>query len=259
MLLQVLDDGRLDRRSGPHGRLHERRDDHDVRTCRAIRTSSSSRSSSTASTTSSDSGRSPRSTSTDRHRSSSSVCAAARRTSDHARRHRRRDGPLAREGYDPAFGARPLKRVIQREIGDRAAMLILDGNVGEGGTIVRATPATDGALRVTRRGGTPLDADRNSRATGRADCSCFLPLAASRVPPPGDGDWFSAGYAAGDRPLDAGPIRPAPADADRSGRGSTMSTRPPSTCASRRASGSPRPCAAGGSSGRRTRFLTPRH
>ena len=29
---------------------------------------------------------------------------------------------LAREGYDPAFGARPLKRVIQREIGDRAAV-----------------------------------------------------------------------------------------------------------------------------------------
>ena len=30
---------------------------------------------------------------------------------------------LAREGYDPAFGARPLKRVIQREIGDRAAVI----------------------------------------------------------------------------------------------------------------------------------------
>ena len=34
---------------------------------------------------------------------------------------------LAHEGYDPAFGARPLKRVIQREIGDPAAILILDG------------------------------------------------------------------------------------------------------------------------------------
>jgi ATP-dependent Clp protease ATP-binding subunit ClpB len=46
---------------------------------------------------------------------------------------------LAREGYDPAFGARPLKRIIQREIGDPAAILILDGTVGEGGTItVRA-------------------------------------------------------------------------------------------------------------------------
>lgn len=43
---------------------------------------------------------------------------------------------LAREGYDPAFGARPLKRIIQREIGDPASILILDGSVGEGGSIV---------------------------------------------------------------------------------------------------------------------------
>ena len=43
---------------------------------------------------------------------------------------------LAREGYDPAFGARPLKRIIQREIGDPASILILDGIVAEGGTIV---------------------------------------------------------------------------------------------------------------------------
>jgi ATP-dependent Clp protease ATP-binding subunit ClpB len=43
---------------------------------------------------------------------------------------------LAKEGYDPAFGARPLKRVIQREIGDRAAVLILEGKVHEGGSIV---------------------------------------------------------------------------------------------------------------------------
>jgi ATP-dependent Clp protease ATP-binding subunit ClpB len=43
---------------------------------------------------------------------------------------------LAKEGYDPAFGARPLKRVIQREIGDRAAVLILEGKVHEGGSII---------------------------------------------------------------------------------------------------------------------------
>jgi ATP-dependent Clp protease ATP-binding subunit ClpB len=43
---------------------------------------------------------------------------------------------VAREGYDPAFGARPLKRVIQREIGDRVAVAILEGKVGEGDTVV---------------------------------------------------------------------------------------------------------------------------
>jgi ATP-dependent Clp protease ATP-binding subunit ClpB len=42
---------------------------------------------------------------------------------------------LANEGFDPAFGARPLKRVIQREIGDRAAVLILEGRAPEGATI----------------------------------------------------------------------------------------------------------------------------
>jgi ATP-dependent Clp protease ATP-binding subunit ClpB len=54
---------------------------------------------------------------------------------------------LAREGYDPAFGARPLKRVIQREIADRASLLILEGEVVEGGTIlVRAGGADDGLV-----------------------------------------------------------------------------------------------------------------
>lgn len=45
---------------------------------------------------------------------------------------------LAREGYDPAFGARPLKRIIQREIADPAAVRILDGSLSEGGTITVA-------------------------------------------------------------------------------------------------------------------------
>ena len=42
---------------------------------------------------------------------------------------------LARDGYDPSFGARPLKRIIQREIADPAAILILDGGIAEGGRI----------------------------------------------------------------------------------------------------------------------------
>jgi len=43
---------------------------------------------------------------------------------------------LAAVGFDPDFGARPLKRVIQREIGDRASVLILEGQVGEDSAIV---------------------------------------------------------------------------------------------------------------------------
>jgi ATP-dependent Clp protease ATP-binding subunit ClpB len=42
---------------------------------------------------------------------------------------------LAREGYDPAYGARPLKRVIQREVQDRLAEAILAGDIQDGQTV----------------------------------------------------------------------------------------------------------------------------
>jgi ATP-dependent Clp protease ATP-binding subunit ClpB len=42
---------------------------------------------------------------------------------------------VARVGYDPDFGARPLKRVIQRELADRLALDILEGRFGEGDTV----------------------------------------------------------------------------------------------------------------------------
>jgi ATP-dependent Clp protease ATP-binding subunit ClpB len=43
---------------------------------------------------------------------------------------------LAREGFDPAFGARPLKRLIQREIGDQLAMALIEGRFADGDTVV---------------------------------------------------------------------------------------------------------------------------
>ena len=42
---------------------------------------------------------------------------------------------LARIGYDPAYGARPLKRVIQRRIADPLALALLEGRYGEGDTV----------------------------------------------------------------------------------------------------------------------------
>ena len=42
---------------------------------------------------------------------------------------------LAKEGYDPAYGARPLKRVIQQKILDPLSIEILDGRIHEGQTI----------------------------------------------------------------------------------------------------------------------------
>jgi len=51
---------------------------------------------------------------------------------------------LATRGYDPAFGARPLKRLIQREIGDRLALFLLEGKYAEGATVLVDAPAGAG-------------------------------------------------------------------------------------------------------------------
>ncbi len=51
---------------------------------------------------------------------------------------------LAKEGYDPAFGARPLKRVVQREVADKLAIQLLDGTFGED-AIVHVAVSSDGA------------------------------------------------------------------------------------------------------------------
>ncbi len=59
-------------------------------------------------------------------------------------------GVLAREGFDPAFGARPLKRVIQRELGDRLATALLDASVAEGDSVVVDVDPTTGELRLDR-------------------------------------------------------------------------------------------------------------
>ncbi|HEU4998323.1 MAG TPA: hypothetical protein VFT68_05210, partial [Lapillicoccus sp.] len=42
---------------------------------------------------------------------------------------------LALTGYDPTFGARPLRRLVQKEIGDRLAKALLSGEVRDGGTV----------------------------------------------------------------------------------------------------------------------------
>jgi ATP-dependent Clp protease ATP-binding subunit ClpB len=50
---------------------------------------------------------------------------------------------LAKRGYDPQYGARPLKRLIQREVQDPLAMRILEGEFGDGSSI-KADLAADG-------------------------------------------------------------------------------------------------------------------
>ncbi len=56
---------------------------------------------------------------------------------------------LVREGYDPTYGARPLKRTIQRRVLDPLALRVLEGDFIEGDTIVVGAGA-DG-LTFTKR------------------------------------------------------------------------------------------------------------
>ena len=64
---------------------------------------------------------------------------------------------LADEGYDPVYGARPLKRVIQNSLQNELAELLLAGDIGDG-EVVHVSAGADGLLvgdRVARSNRTP--------------------------------------------------------------------------------------------------------
>ncbi|MBE6484340.1 MAG: ATP-dependent chaperone ClpB [Actinomycetaceae bacterium] len=63
---------------------------------------------------------------------------------------------LALDGYDPAYGARPLRRLIQREIGDQLARMLLAGEAKDGDTVVADARGFDIEALVAAPGG---DAD----------------------------------------------------------------------------------------------------
>ena len=58
---------------------------------------------------------------------------------------------LANAGYDPVYGARPLKRVIQRSLQDPLALMLLEGRLGDGETV--RVDAGEGGLMIQ---GTPV-------------------------------------------------------------------------------------------------------
>ena len=81
---------------------------------------------------------------------------------------------LADAGYDPVYGARPLKRVIQRNLQDPLAELILGGEVLDGDTV--QVTARDGHLIVNGHdvdGGT-FGAFRGPGGTGIAPGSAAI-------------------------------------------------------------------------------------
>jgi ATP-dependent Clp protease ATP-binding subunit ClpB len=54
---------------------------------------------------------------------------------------------IAREGYDPVYGARPLRRHIAREVETRIGRALLSSDIQEGATI--RVDAADGQLTIT--------------------------------------------------------------------------------------------------------------
>ncbi|MER7671016.1 ATP-dependent chaperone ClpB [Kitasatospora sp. NPDC096128] len=62
---------------------------------------------------------------------------------------------LALTGYDPAYGARPLRRLVQSAIGDQLARAILSGQVHDGDTVL--VERDDESDRLTVRGRGPLE------------------------------------------------------------------------------------------------------
>src|SRR5207247_11426010 len=54
----------------------------------------------------------------------------------HVRRPDRAKDVRVREGYDPAYGARPLKRTVQGRVRDPLALRVLEGDFVEGDTVV---------------------------------------------------------------------------------------------------------------------------
>ena len=128
-----------DRRPGPHGRLHQHGADHDVEPPRRADRATSSPSSSTAST------RSCASTPLTEADLSRIVSIQLGRLRSRLAERRLslevtaggRGGAGPRPGFDPDFGARPLRRVIQRQVEDPLALALLEGRYPEGSTVDR--------------------------------------------------------------------------------------------------------------------------
>jgi ATP-dependent Clp protease ATP-binding subunit ClpB len=56
---------------------------------------------------------------------------------------------LVNTGYDPAYGARPLRRLVQTAVGDKLAMAILSGEVHDGDKVVIGTQPDGEGLTLT--------------------------------------------------------------------------------------------------------------
>jgi ATP-dependent Clp protease ATP-binding subunit ClpB len=76
---------------------------------------------------------------------------------------------LAAVGYDPSYGARPLKRAIQKELETPLGRLLLKGEVKDGQTVIADHDGASGGLKFTVK--TPTDAKRDKESDSRKRAS----------------------------------------------------------------------------------------
>jgi len=67
-------------------------------------------------------------------------------------------GWLAQRGFQPEFGARPLRRTIQREVDNKLSSMLLDGRLLPGQHVTVATEGDELAFRVADRDQTQVPA-----------------------------------------------------------------------------------------------------
>ncbi|MFJ2668922.1 ATP-dependent Clp protease ATP-binding subunit [Nocardia fluminea] len=72
---------------------------------------------------------------------------------------------LSERGFQPEFGARPLRRTVQKELDNRVSRLLLDGGLDPGGTVKVDTAADDLVVTAMNPGGEP---DTNGAAPASA-------------------------------------------------------------------------------------------
>lgn len=69
---------------------------------------------------------------------------------------------LAQVGYDPAYGARPLRRLVQREIGDNLAKQILAGTISDGDAVQVEVNATGDGMSLRPQNADVADTHREA-------------------------------------------------------------------------------------------------
>jgi ATP-dependent Clp protease ATP-binding subunit ClpC len=74
---------------------------------------------------------------------------------------------LARRGFQPEFGARPLRRTIQREVDNKLSSMLLDGRLLPGQHVTVATEGDDLTFLVTDRDRTQIPAQASQESASR--------------------------------------------------------------------------------------------